>query len=215
MRAARLVSSGQGARRARPAAGRGLGHLRDSQRAAGGRMADGRRHDGRPRVGPVVPLDHHPLGPCYCAATETLTAALCAASGPSTRNTAFAVNGGLTSRNPPRGPLSPVATSSSVAVPAMRRRRPGSACEACAWPASRSTRVSVHRCTCRQRLTRRICYLSRSRACRPRTAMVGYPGRSSVGAWPCGLADYPGVARGMRRAVLVLCCQFAFAGGVQ
>jgi hypothetical protein len=72
---------------------------------------------------PVVRTDHRPVGGWPGAqvagpvtlgpATATRTAALCVASGPTTRKTAVFARGGLGSLNPPNGPVIPVATSSN------------------------------------------------------------------------------------------------------
>jgi hypothetical protein len=50
----------------------------------------------------------------------TRTAGLCFASGPTTRKTAVLANGGLSSRNSPRGPVTPVAASCHAAEPPSR-----------------------------------------------------------------------------------------------
>jgi hypothetical protein len=52
--------------------------------------------------------------------TVTRTAALCFASGPTIRKTPVAVSGGLSSLNPPRGPVTPLATNCHAVVPASR-----------------------------------------------------------------------------------------------
>jgi hypothetical protein len=61
----------------------------------------------------------------------TRTAGLCFASGPTTRKTAVLANGGLSSRNSPRGPVTPVAASCHAAEPPSRSNsRTGAPAEA-------------------------------------------------------------------------------------